>query len=185
MASNSIVLNAGGDKVTSSTDGFFVSPVRSFGTGAANLGYNPTTKEIFVASSSRRYKTDIQDIKVSESARVWDLRPVLYRSLDKAEEGPKSYGFIAEEVAQVDSRLCFWSQDAEGLPQVEGVNYDQVIPLLLQETKELKAARETDATHIQALKAARETDAIRIEALEKKMETLIVELKQLVEGPAR
>ena len=72
------------------------------------------------------------------------------------------------------------SQDAEGLPQVEGVNYDQVIPLLLQEAKDLKAAREMDATHIEALKAeakelkaAREMDAIRIQALENKMDTLV------------
>ena len=76
-----------------------------------------------------------------------------YRSLDRAEEGPKSYGFVAEEVAQVDSRLCFWSQDAEGLLQVEGLNYDLVIPLLLQAAKELKAARETDAIRIEELKA--------------------------------
>ena len=84
------------------------------------------------------------------------------------------------------------SQDSEGLPQVEGVNYDQVIPLLLQEAKELKATREMDATHIEALKAeakelkaAREMDAIRIQALENKMENLVLELQQLVSGPAK
>jgi|EP00624_Nannochloropsis_granulata_P005215 hypothetical protein len=42
---------------------------------------------------------------------------------------------------------------------------------LLQEAKELKADRETDA--------------IRIEALEKKVDTLILELQQLVVGPAK
>ena len=138
---------------------------------------------------------------------MWDLRPVSYRAIAEAQNAnaPVYYGFIAEEVALVDSRLCFWGQDAEGLPQVEGVNYDQVIPLLLQEAKKLKAARETDAVHIQALEAARETDAIRIETLEthiqeinaaremdairfyalgKKVDTLILELQQLVAGSA-
>jgi hypothetical protein len=120
------------------------------------VSYDVATGEIQYVASSRRYKTDIQDVEASESARVWDLRPVSYRPLDRAEEGPKSYGFIAEEVAQVDSRLCFWTQDAEGLPQVEGVNYDLVIPLLLQAAKE----------RIEELED-------RIQALENKMETLV------------
>jgi hypothetical protein len=42
---------------------------------------------------------------------------------------------------------------------------------LLQEAKELKAARETDA--------------IRIDALGKQVDTLILELQQLVVGPAK
>ena len=169
---DSIVLNAADAPLTSSLSGFYVFPVRSNSAGTANLGYDLDTKEIFYVSSSRRYKTDIQDVEASESAGVWDLRPVSYRPLDAAKDELKVYGFIAEEVAEVDPRLCFWSQDSEGLPQVEGVNYDQVIPLLLQETKELKVAREMDATHIEALKAAakelkaaREMDATHIEAL--------------------
>jgi hypothetical protein len=69
---------------------------------------------------------------------------------------------------------------------VEGVNYDQVIPLLLQEAKQLKAAREHDSVEIaalkaetEALKAAREKDSTDIAALqarnaemEKKIELL-------------
>jgi hypothetical protein len=68
--------------------------------------------------------------------------------------------------------------------RLEGENYDQVIPLSLQEANELKAARETDAIRIEALEAAREMDAIRIEALGKKVDTLILELQQLVAGSA-
>ena len=56
---------------------------------------------------------------------------------------------------------------------------------LLQEAKELKAAREMDAIRIEALEAAREMDAIRIDALGKKVDTLILELQQLVAGPAK
>ena len=184
-----------------------MSPREMMGRGQVQLmnddGIDSHVPPLLSFSPGRRHqrepKTEIQDVKASESARVWDLRPVVYRILDAAKEEPKLYGFIAEEVAEVDPRLCFWSQDSEGLPQVEGVNYDQVIPLLLQEAKELKAAREMDATHIEALKAAREMDAIRIEALEaaremdairietlgKKVDTLIFELQQLVVGPAK
>ena len=67
---------------------------------------------------------------------------------------------------------------------MEGENYDQVIPLSLQEANELKAARETDAIRIEALEAAREMDAIRFDALGKKVDTLILELQQLVAGSA-
>lgn len=65
---------------------------------------NTATKKSFAASLSLWYKTSIQDVKASNSARVWDLRPVVYRSLGMAREGPKLYGFIAKEVAEVNPR---------------------------------------------------------------------------------
>ena len=173
-APNSIVLNGNGTELISSASGFYVSPVRSLATGAANLAYDPASNEIYVASSSRRYKTDIQDVTASDSAHVWDLRPVSYRAIEEAatnKNAPVYYGFIAEEVAEVDPRLCFWGQDAAGMPQVEGVNYDQVIPLLLQEAKQLKAAREIDGAEIAALKA-------EIAALK----ALVLQVQQLATG---
>lgn len=191
-SSNTIVLNAAGTALSPATSGFFVDPVRSFA-GSANLAYNATTKEIYVASSSRRYKTDIQDVTTSESAHVWDLRPVSYRAIEEAynANAPVYYGFIAEEVAEVDPRLCFWSQDADGMTQVEGVNYDQVIPLLLQEAKHLngkiaalEAGLEADNAKIAALEAGRaaleagrDQDASRIAELEKKMEALLLKFQ--------
>ncbi len=39
----------------------------------------------------------------------------------------------------MDPRLCFYGKDEEGQPRVEGVSYDMVIPLLLQEMKALRA----------------------------------------------
>ena len=180
----SVVLNAdaGLTSLSASGGGFFVNPVRAnLGTGLANLFYNVTTKEISVTSgdrrdlketmaaysSKRRDLTDIQEVKPTESAHVWDLRPVSYRAIHTANDdnSPVYYGFIAEEVAEVDPRLCFWGPDADGLPQVEGVNYDQVVPLLLQEAKQLKAAREHDSGEIAALKNARENDSAEIAAL--------------------
>ena len=137
-------------------------------------------KESRAAYFSRRSDvTDIQDVEASESAHVWDLRPVSYRAIHATNDdnSPLYYGFIAEEVAEVDPCLCFWGLDADGLPQVEGVNYDQVVPLLLQEAKQLKAETE-------ALKAAREKDSADIAALqarnaemEKKMELLFAKFQ--------
>ena len=114
--------------------------MRSAGSGSANLVYDSGSGEIYVGSSSRRYKTDIADIQASESAHVWDLRPVSYRALEADAAETKSYGFIAEEVADVDPRLVFWAEDGgNGTQRVEGVNYDMVIPLLLQEMKAMRA----------------------------------------------
>ena len=191
----SVVLNAGVNNLFASGPGFFVNPVQSL-VGSANLAYNAVTKEIYVASSSRRYKMDIQEVSASESAGVWDLRPVSYPAIHTANDddnSPVYYGFIAEEVAEVDPRLSFWGLDADGLPQVEGVNYDQVVPLLLQEAKQLKAetmalkaARENDSAEIAALKAetvalkaARENDSAEIAALKSAREKDSAEIAAL------
>lgn len=85
-----------------------------------------SAQEIYVGSSSRRYKKDIEGVQAAEAARVWDLRPVSYRALEADPGAAKNYGFIAEEVADIDPRLVFWGKDEEGQQRVEGVNYDQV-----------------------------------------------------------
>ena len=185
---NSIVLNADGTELKSTESGFYVSPVRTTVNSAPNVYYDTLKNEFKVIlparrelkgttplSSNRRLSTDIQDVAASDSARVWDLRPVSYRALGETAaahnaDDATSYGFIAEEVAEVDPRLCFWGEDAEGMPQVEGVNYDQVIPLLLQEARQLKAETE-------ALKAARAEDAARFAELQKKIEAVLLQLQ--------
>ena len=141
-----------------------------------------TRRELRETRAPRREEsTDVLDVAASESAHVWGLRPVSYRAIEDAgnEDAPVYYGFIAEEVAEVDPRLCFWGQDAEGMPRVEGVNYDQVTPLLLQETKQLKAGREQDSVEIAVLKAARAQDRLEMEALKTQMQTLLLEVQQL------
>jgi hypothetical protein len=102
----SIVLNAGSTPLSASGAGFFVNPVRAnlVGTGPANLFYDVNTKEISVVPSPsaglrdlketgtayfsrRRDLTDIQEVKTTESAHVWDLRPVSYRAIHEANDG--------------------------------------------------------------------------------------------------
>ena len=166
--------------------------MRSRAASGGYLAYDSDTSEVFVDSSSRRYKTDIEDVDAAESAGIWALRPVSYRGLGaEADAANKMYGFIAEEVAEVDPRLCFWSTDAEGRPQVEGVKYDRVVPLLLHQAKALKAtvdAMQTANDELKAelkaandalqaahrdLRAAREADRVRLLALEEKLAALL------------
>lgn len=88
-------------------------------------------------TSSLRYKTAVETLEPQFSQNIYQLRPVWYRSLcdgDRKDWG--WYGLIAEEVAAVDPRLCFWGPGGQ---QVEGVMYDRIVPLLLNEHSALRS----------------------------------------------
>lgn len=142
---------------------------------AANM--NVDTNGVFARStSSIQYKTQVEDLAEPNSANIYNMRPVWYRSTcDKDNKNWSYYGLIAEEVAELDPRLVHWGygqdqydisyvendgqkeevktlkEDAELQP--EGVQYDRLTVLLIQEMKALKAQVEAQALEIQALKA--------------------------------
>lgn len=100
-------------------------------------------------TSSRRYKTDIQTLDEAYSRNIYELRPVWYRSLCPSDRHDWGwYGLVAEEVAAVDPRLCFWGTDG----RVEGVMYDRIVPLLLTEHRRTAAHVEELQDEIQRLK---------------------------------
>jgi hypothetical protein len=141
---------------------------------AANM--NVDTNGVFARStSSIKYKTQVEDLAEPNSANIYNMRPVWYRSTcDKDNKNWSYYGLIAEEVAELDPRLVHWGygqdqydisyietdgqkeevktlkEDAELQP--EGVQYDRLTVLLVQEMKALKAQVEAQALEIQALK---------------------------------
>jgi hypothetical protein len=115
-ASPNIALHADGNV-------FFIGAYNSTNsTISANVGVFSTGQLRRITSSSK-YKTDIEDITDEYADKVLQLRPVWYRSLCEGDEGKSSYGFIAEEVAQVDPR--FASYDSDGNP--DGVNYAMLV----------------------------------------------------------
>jgi hypothetical protein len=77
-----------------------------------------------VLLSSVKYKTDVEDAELSYSeALVYGSRPVWYRSLSENDPSDYSYwGFIAEEVAEIDPRMVHWGDDGP-----EGVQYDRYV----------------------------------------------------------
>ena len=116
-------------------------------------------------TSSRKYKTDIETLEDARADKILDCRPVWYRSLSendiKTPGADKSdwgwYGFIAEEVAEIEPRLVNWAtKDAvdqktengninqvsvERDPsnyEAEGVRYDNFVPLLVNLVKRQK-----------------------------------------------
>ena len=117
-------------------------------------------------TSSRKYKTDIETLEDARADKILDCRPVWYRSLSendiKTPGSDKSdwgwYGFIAEEVAEIEQRLVNWAtKDAgtnpdDGFASVErdpsnytaeGVRYDNFVPLLVNLVKRQKAEIES------------------------------------------
>ena len=108
------------------------------------------------STSSKKYKTAIEDIENTYSDALLDCRPVWYRSTCTGDNpGYGFWGFIAEEVAEIDPRLVFWktkevTYDEKGSavstpcdPEPEGVVYDRFVPHLLNLIKRQQAAIET------------------------------------------
>src|SRR5262249_50719765 len=117
-------------------------------------------------SSSRRYKDDIKPIDKASEA-LYRLNPVTYRlkkEVDKHQS--RAFGLIAEEVAEVNPDLIV--RNAKG--EVEGVHYEMVNSMLLNEfLKEHKKVEEQQAS-IAALKSI-------VAWQQKGMEVLTAQLK--------
>ena len=64
------------------------------------------------STSSIRFKTDVETLEDSYADALLNCRPVWYRSTSPSDNPAYSYwGFIAEEVAEIDPRLVQWSTE--------------------------------------------------------------------------
>jgi hypothetical protein len=123
--------------------------------GSANVQVN-SSGSLMRATSSGKYKTNVETLENSYADALLECRPVWYRSLceqDNPEHG--FWGFIAEEVAKIDPRLVHWKttevthneqgqqvvSDCE--PVAEGVYYDRFVPHLINLIKRQKAKIES------------------------------------------
>ena len=106
--------------------------------------------------SSIKYKKDVETLQDSYADALLNVRPVWYKSKctsDNPDWG--HWGFIAEELAEIDPRLVIWktaelSYDEQGVPvktacepEAEGVQYDRFVPHLLNLIKRQQTAIET------------------------------------------
>ena len=174
---------SGGVNIASSSgNGYLSVPQAYTGTTGSAANMHILSSGVFLRSvSSGKYKTGIEDAEMSYAEELYNLRPVYYKSLGTFDNPDHSHwGFIAEEVAEIDPRLCLFKttepdldddgniqRDDDGNiiettldePVVEGVQYDRIIPLLLMLLKGQKERIET----LEAQNADFET---RIAALE-------------------
>jgi hypothetical protein len=96
-------------------------------TGAAV--YVTSSGQLGVLASSERYKTSIASLG-SDTEKLMELRPVRFH-LKTDPEGAVQYGLIAEEVDKVYPELVI--RDDSG--KVQGVRYDELAPMLLNEVQ--------------------------------------------------
>jgi hypothetical protein len=114
--------------------------------------------QLGIASSSRRYKEDIQDMGDATTA-LMRLRPVTYHYKQPYSDGskPLEYGLIAEEVADIYPELVAHSQDGK----IETVMYQKLTPMLLNEVQRLQAQNASQSAEIHRM----EERLARLEAL--------------------
>jgi hypothetical protein len=102
---------------------------------------------LYRSTSSIKYKKDVETIEDSYSDALLNARPVWYRSKDSDGTYDPNwgyYGFIAEEIAEIDPRLVFWKTHETGVdedrnitltkleePVAEGVQYERFVPHLI------------------------------------------------------
>jgi len=119
---------------------------------------------ILRSTSSIKYKTNVETLEPEYSDALLQCRPVWYKSLcdnDNPEWG--YWGFIAEEVAEIDPRLVHWKvtepvtkedgsiEHVSCDPEPEGVAYDRFVPHLLNLIKRQKEQIEAMETRLTAL----------------------------------
>jgi trimeric autotransporter adhesin len=80
--------------------------------------------------SSERFKTAVMPMG-ADGAKLAQLRPVTFH-LKSDPHGPLQYGLIAEEVAKVYPELAI----RDGSGRIDGVRYDELAPMLLNEVQQ-------------------------------------------------
>jgi hypothetical protein len=142
-------------------------------TSAANVHIDGSAR-LLRTTSSIKYKTDVETLSDFYADAILNVRPVWYRSLSPTDNPDWGwYGFIAEELAEIDPRLVIWKTkettiDEEGNPQetvleepvAEGVQYDRFAPHFLNllqrqhaEIEELKASNAALLARVTALES--------------------------------
>jgi hypothetical protein len=145
--------------------------------GAANV-HVTSAGQLYRSTSSIKYKTDVETLEDQYADAILNCRPVWYRSVCDGDIVDKSrnksefgyYGFIAEEVADIDPRLVSWKtkeivktddnwkdETVDLDPseyEAEGVNYTNFVPLLLNLIKRQKTELEALKEKVEALESA-------------------------------
>ena len=121
-------------------------------TASAANTFISTNGTLARSTSSIKYKTNVETIEDQYADAILGCRPVWYQSTSEA-DNPEwgHWGFIAEEVVQIDPRLCFFKEEEDGTLEPEGVQYDRFVPHLLNLIKRQQQAIETLEAKVAAL----------------------------------
>jgi hypothetical protein len=107
--------------------------------------YVTSSGQLGVLASSERYKTDVAAMG-ADTAKLQKLRPVSFH-LKTDPAGAVQYGLIAEEVDKLYPELVI--RDAAGT--IQGVRYDELAPMLLNEVQKQQRVNAAQAEKIASL----------------------------------
>ena len=93
---------------------------------------NEVWARVWAGTSDIRLKENIKNISQNDKDKVLQLVPKTYNMIDD-ENKSKRYGLIEQEVEELYPELV--SKDNKGM---KAINYIELIPLLLEQIKELK-----------------------------------------------
>ncbi len=126
--------------------------------GGTPVVVNQTTGQLGYAGSSERYKADVHSLGTATD-RLSQLRPVSFH-IRTDPNGALQYGLIAEEVVKVYPELVIRDEDGT----IQGVRYDELAPLLVNELQRQAARIEEEHRAVVALAAQHAADAVKLEA---------------------
>ena len=113
-------------------------------TGSLAAVYVTPYGQLGVQLSSERYKTDVATMG-SSTDKLDQLRPVTFRLKDEP-QGEVRYGLIAEEVDKVYPELVIRGDNGS----IEGVRYEELAPMLLNEVQQQQHALAAQQQRIEA-----------------------------------
>jgi hypothetical protein len=136
-SSNHIVLSDGdgNPRLYLTNNGYLYVPAIGYGGATSDVNYNTSTGEIYVVSSSQRYKENISEYTDSILEKVNNLT---VKNFDYKEGGyTNQIGLIAEEVEEQIPHLVN-KKEIEGYdePQPDSVKYSQLSVFLLKAIQE-------------------------------------------------
>jgi hypothetical protein len=135
--------------------------------GGLSVVVNPKTGQIGYAASSERYKKDIASLG-ADTDRLAQLRPVRFH-VKNDPNGSIQYGLIAEEVDKVYPELVIHDNDG----MIQGVRYDELAPLLLNEVQKQQQVNATQTARIASL----EQKLAEVDDLKRQLLAVLLELK--------
>jgi hypothetical protein len=160
-----IRIGARGQQTQAFIAGIWGSQVRG------NAVYVSPYGQLGVVVSSERYKTDIATMGPTTD-KLDQLRPVTFR-LKNEPQGPLQYGLVAEEVEKVYPELVLHNEDGS----IEGVRYEELGPLLLNEVQQQRRTLTAQAERL----AAQEE---RMAAQARQLETIQLHVAQVMQREA-
>lgn len=107
---------------------------------SANVYADSSTGRLFISTSSEQFKSEIEPMGLDAAWNIASCEPVWFRSTADGDNPKWSYwGFIAEDVAQIDARLAHYGVNEDGELYPRGVQYDAFAPALTKCVQDLNS----------------------------------------------